>query len=484
MSITAVLTTNKRMEFVGNPIRFDASGSTGDIITYVYDFDDVYPITTSATSADYSYVYYGERTPSLTVFSTSASNSSQLPYPIVINPHPYISLNGNLAIYSPIQFTDSSSPYYVPDTIDQATFDFGDGSPVVSGAPFDIFTHTYSAVGNFNATLAVYDISGNSSYDSRIITIFGGSAYSYEQDYISLCGPELRRFGECKSINLTRFLPDYLQETDVFTLTEFFENYLNEMYSGLCGFQMQQTQINASATKLTFSASTQNLSTDPRISILEKIKRLADLHDPDLIDIDYIQFFAKYLGYNVEISRNEIGGFGSFDTSTTVCSASDNEKYLRFMVSNLPNWYKIKTTNDMISVMLYSFGLIGNIAQYYTKPIAQGGYDQNLVNWKLDDDNNLATIPKDWFPTPHYSVKVDIDKSIGDNPDASNILNILMTEGDKIIRAMESVRPINDVFHNLTAITTEYIDVWAGAITRLSRYMRIESDGPADWWVV
>jgi hypothetical protein len=313
--------------------------------------------------------------------------------------------------------------------------------------------------------------------------MLAGSASDYEQNYISMCGPESRRFGDGKLINLTRFLPDYLQETDIFTLTKFFEDYLNTMYSGLCGYQIQQTQLNASASELTFITPSQNLSADPRISILEKIKRLADLHDPDLIDIEYIQFFAKYLGYNVEITRNEIGGFGSFETSATICSASENEKYLRFMVSNLPNWYKIKTTNDMIRIMLYSFGLVGDIVQYYTKPVAQGGYDQNLLNWKPDDNGDLTEIPNDWFPTPHYAVKIDIDQSIKDTPDATNLLTILMTEGDKIIRAMESVRPINDVFHNLMAITTEYADVWVEAITRFSRYILVDPDGYADYWV-
>ena len=312
MALNAVLTTDKSMEFVGNPIKFDASGSTPavDIITYVFEPDDITPIAMSATSADYSYVNYGIRTPSLTVYSSSASNTCQLPYPLTINPHPDISFSGTFSLYHPVQFTDANGPYYTPDTINHAIFDFGDGSSTVSGAPTDIYTHSYSAVGSFNTFLTVYDTSGNNSYDSKIITMLAGSASDYEQNYISMCGPESRRFGDGKLINLTRFLPDYLQETDIFTLTKFFEDYLNTMYSGLCGYQIQQTQLNASASELTFITPSQNLSADPRISILEKIKRLADLHDPDLIDIEYIQFFAKYLGYNVEITRNEIGGFG------------------------------------------------------------------------------------------------------------------------------------------------------------------------------
>jgi hypothetical protein len=406
-----------------------------------------------------------------------------MPGGITVNPHPHITISGVPAISSTLEFSDASGPYYVSGSLFQITFDYGDGSPQESGTPTNIFSHQFSAAGNYLITLMAMDTYGHTSYDTRTMSILAGNVCSTPKtDYISLCGPDNRRFGTCKSINLTNFLSDYLQETDVYYLVQFFENFLNTMYSGLCGFQTIQTQINASASELAFTTPTQNMSADPRISILEKIKRLTDLHDPDLIDIEYIQFFAKYLGYNVEISRGEIGGFGTFETSASVCSASENDAYLRFMVSNLPNWYKIKTTRNMIKVMLYSFGLIGDIVQYYTKPVAQGGYDRNFVNFKPDDNDDLATISDDWFPTPHYAVKIDIDKSIQDNPDVYNILNILMTTGDKIIRAIESVRPINDVFHNLMAITTEYIDIWVGAQTRFSRYIRVDPEGDADWW--
>lgn len=481
----ALFVVNKYTEFVGNPIRFDASGSTGPITIYEWDTDDgAVPIfATSAASADYSYQNYGLRLPSLTVWETSASNTYTLPVGITVNPHPHISISGVPAVNSAINFTDTSGPYYINGSVPMIAFNYGDGSLQVSGAPTDIFSHQFSAAGNYQISLSAIDTESNISIDTRTISILVGDICKTKPEYVSLCGPDNRRFGSCKSINLTNFLSDYLQETDVYDLVKFFEDFLNTMYSGLCGFQTVETNLNASATQLAFSTPAQNLSTDPRISILEKIKRLTELHDPDLIDIEYIQFFAKYLGYNVEISRGEIGGFGSFETSATVCSASENEKYLRFMVANLPNWYKIKTTRDMIKVMLYSFGLVGDIIQYYTKPIAQGGYDRNFVNWKPDDNDDLATIPNNWFPTPHFSVKIDLDRSIEENPDVYNILNILMNTGDKIIRAIESVRPINTIFHNLTAITTEYIDIWVGAQTRFSRYIHVDPDGYADWWV-
>ena len=37
----------------------------------------------------------------------------------------------------------------------------------------------------------------------------------------------------------------------------------------------------------------------------------------------------------------------------------NEDKYLRFIISNLPTWYKIKTTRNSIRIMLFSFGIIG-----------------------------------------------------------------------------------------------------------------------------
>ena len=484
MSIVALFTANKSLDFAGNPIAFNASGSTGPITSYAWNMDDVTPTEiTTVASAAHSYEHYGNRKPSLIVYNgLSASSEYFLPTDLTINPHPHIRLSGTPIVFNEVAFSDYNAIYYTPGTIDRLWMNFGDGSPVTSGGTTEIFYHTYSATGAVDLYLSAVDISGNSSVDHRPITILMGSDTSEVSGYISLCGPDTKRLGPDRLINLTNFLPDYLQESETYDLVKFYEDFLNEMYSGINGMVMTETQINASASELRFSIPDENLTADPRISILGKIARLAELHDPELIDIDFIQFFAKYLGYNIAINRTEIGGFGTFDVGETECSAASQEKYIRFVVSNLPNWYKIKTTKNLVQIMLYSFGLIADIAQYYTKPISQGGYDQNMVNWTLDENDDLEHIPDDWFPTPHYTVKIDIDKSIEDDPDNAQILNIIMQQGDRIIRAIESVRPINTVFHGLMAKTTEKMDAYIGAQTRFSRYIRIDSDGPADFW--
>lgn len=486
---TAIFTAFKTVNFIGNPINFNASASypTSAITSYVWDFDDGgSPIVTSASSTVHSYENYGIRYPSLVVYEgTSASAPYLLPDGVSILPHPVIALSGIPKVNSTLALYDANGPYYVPDTIAIEYIDFGDGSPIESGNESDIYYHSYSAEGTYTVSLSAIGSGGNASVDTVELKMIIGTLSFSADDYIAICGPVgAKRIGPSKTINLTNFLPEYLQETDIFDLTEFFEKFLNDMYAGESGYLYNETVSaeDANVSTITYTAP-DNISADtPTYSILEKIKRLTELHDIDLIDADYIQFFAKYLGYNVDINRNEIGGFGSFDIGSTVCSASDSERYLRFVVSELPHWYKIKTTRDMVRVILYSFGLIGDIMQYYTKPISQGGYDENFVFWKPDLDDKLTGIPADWFPTPHYSIKVDLDANFEQSQDTANILNLLMTQGDKMIRAIESIRPINTVFHNLGLLTTEYGDISMGAETRFLRYLRIDPDGPADWW--
>lgn len=492
---TAIFTAFKTRDFVGNTIHFNASASypTSAITTYQWEFDDGGAVfLTSAFTAEHAYSNYGIRHPSLIVYEgISASTQYYLPDGISINPHPSIQISGIPAAGSELSFIDASGPYYDTGIISIEKMNFGDGSPTENGTPTTPFFHTYSADGTYTVSLSAYGISGSIAVDTVDIIMLIGVVSAEKDDYITLCGGmKSNRTGPGKLINLTNFLPEYLQNSDVFELTKFFEDYLNEMYSGYTGYIYNEevSAGNPDIATISYSATPSINETDPRISILEKVKRLTELHDINLIDSEYIQFFAKYLGYNVEINRNEIGGFGEFGSTSAVCSNADSERYLRFVVSELPHWYKIKTTEDMIRVMLYSFGLVADIIQYYTKPYTNvsgdsRGYDENFMNWKLDDTDQLSTIQDDWFPTPHFAVKVDLDKTVATNMNNQDLLVTLSEQGDKIIKAIESVRPLNTVFHRLSVKTTEYGDIYADAQSRLSWYMRIDHDGYSDWWV-
>lgn len=207
-----------------------------------------------------------------------------------------------------------------------------------------------------------------------------------------------------------------------------------------------------------------------KISILEKINRLSELQDPELIDLEYIQFFAKNLGYSIDISRNDIAGdaFGNLGVlDNTATNLADQRKYLRFVIQNLPNWYKIKTTKNCVSIMLYSFGLIGDLVEMYTKD-----YSNNKLNWNMND---VAHLDNSWYPTSHFTIMIDIDNSV-------NIVNDINNK-NSVIAAIESVKPINTVFENLSGKMMRYAKLYVQGLTRISKHIRIEdTQFSSDYW--
>ena len=86
-------------------------------------------------------------------------------------------------------------------------------------------------------------------------------------------------------INLRNFLPNSYDETDVSEFIGFFEDFLNNDI---------------------YSHKTDGEATRTSVSILKKIELLDTLKDPYLIDEEYINFFAKQLGYNITYSRDDI----------------------------------------------------------------------------------------------------------------------------------------------------------------------------------
>lgn len=371
-----------------------------------------------------------------------------------------------------------------------------DGSTTVN--PTTDTTYTLSAWADFGG------VSADTSVTMLTIT---GDNCATKDDYIQICGlRDPARFGLNRYINLTEYVPQYLQGSETETFVKFFEDFLNIMYDGFNGLVVSSTELpitrdvpddndkyytyteSVSSTSVTAMTSAddvdridyetssgpveENLSIplldgelySQKISILEKIYRLTELQDPDLIDIEYIQFFAKNLGYDVNINRAEIGtNLGELtnqaaSATSGVCDDYDRDKYLRFVVRNLPTWYKIKTTKNAIKVMLFSFGLIGDLVTYYSND-----YDQN---WKLDSQDDLVNIPDNYYPTPHFNVQIDLDDSI-------NAISLDWDRRRKVINGIESIRPLNTVFERLSGYADRNITVRMSVNTRFRTNMVI-----------
>lgn len=424
-----------------------------------------------------------------------------------------------------------------------------------------------SATSNITYNISAYDDSGceRTAIANAFISLGSISACKVKSDYVNLFGPEEIRYGECREINLTNFLPEYLTDSDTKSITEIFEDYLNQMYVGDCGYRLDSESLDVTAcdvSSCSFSAINNDYSFDTYtsasvsstivstptsnvekifitntcydacsgtsgISILEKIYRLTELFDPDLIPIDLIQFYAENLGYNVGLNRENIG-VDFAGTSEEI----NQRKYLRFMVRNLPTWYTVKTTRNSIRMMLYTFGLIGDFIYYFTSDyldpntsvtdidkelegliITDGmtykeiheikcnvagilklkndmiKYKETIQqlqmgvnkNWELTSFNpvstkeDITTIPDDFFSSPHFRLWFDIDASLGNFS--------FEIEKQRAIRdAVMAVKPINTVFEGVTGYIQRIVNMYVQPYVRIRGHIKLHSDGYADNW--
>ena len=304
----------------------------------------------------------------------------------------------------------------------------------------------------------------------------------------------LRNASTGKQIHLKEFLPSHLEQSDVGDFIDFFEVFLNTLYYNEVSarginddFTIDSNGVHtyyatcatASGDYIT-SADTSFggtsavpikyvITSADTVSILEKAKRITELHNPDLVDIEYIQRLANLMGYKVGIDKTNIS---DINLGINAQTEEDINSYLRFVISNLPNWYKIKTTRDSVKVLLYSFGIIGDIVYKWTSDNitsanpTTGGYGNNETLWEeripgLSADTAMRNIPENYFPTPHFSLKIDASTS----PPAwfSNI--------DKIIESIESIRPINNVMRWISVYFAQTFD---GLYVRMDSYDRIK----------
>lgn len=259
---------------------------------------------------------------------------------------------------------------------------------------------------------------------------------------IELCSPTdpYRLVDTNRLINLKTMLPTYLKETEVEEITGFFQDFLNTLYDDRI--------YSTSATPYAIENRT-------KIGLLEKIHRLSETHDPEYVDIEFIQMLASTLGYDVDLNSAELGVLQGQDPND-VCVQEDMNRYLRFVVQNLPNWYKLKTTRDSIRIVLYSFGLVGDLITLWTK-----NYSTNDEDWLFFKDgiDDISTIPSDYFPTPHFAITIKINES-----------SIINEETRKsLIKAINSIRPVNTVFDSILGYAKEDLTMYT-SLSFVSKY--------------
>ena len=167
-------------------VAFDSSGSTDpddSVASVSWDFGDGSPVSTEAAPT-HVYTAIGTYTATLTVTDeygatddttvTITANANQAPVAVAASDV----TSGLAPLAVAFDGTGSTDPDDLgganADPIVSYEWDFGDGSPAVSGATA---SHTYAAAGDYTATLTVTDGSGATGTDTVTVSVLETSVY-------------------------------------------------------------------------------------------------------------------------------------------------------------------------------------------------------------------------------------------------------------------------------------------------------------------
>lgn len=138
----------------------DASNGNGGVIdTWQWSFGDTPPGTSTQQSPSYTYTAggsYSVRLRTITAEGCYDDSTKVLTFSGV--PEAGFSANDTACINTAQTFTDTSK--VASGTITQWVWNFGDGSPAVTATTNAAQTHTYTAAGNYTATLTVTTSTG------------------------------------------------------------------------------------------------------------------------------------------------------------------------------------------------------------------------------------------------------------------------------------------------------------------------------------
>lgn len=148
----------------------NASGSTDNkaVVSFIFDFDDGNSTTASTSVLSHSFLQNGSFSVSLTAVDAAGLNSTAA-QTVTVNDLPPVAsftvTNGTPSEDQQISFNSTSRS--IADTLDAASWNFGDGS----FAQGDAVNHTFTANGTFLVVLTVNETDGSFSSSSKNITV-------------------------------------------------------------------------------------------------------------------------------------------------------------------------------------------------------------------------------------------------------------------------------------------------------------------------
>ena len=175
--------------------------------------------------------------------------------------------------------------------------------------------------------------------------------------------------------------------------------------------------------------------------LAERIERLAYLRDPEVLDIDLIEYLARFMGYDITPLADDIRSSNIYKNST------ERENAIRETLAHLPQFYALNGTKPGINMLMATFGLIGELVTMWTSTDDPYGklVRQDEVGKYIDADRASGKTTNSWVPTPH--VMLDIIEN--DN------YNSILLGNEELVRMKEQIRrckPINVVFDGIRVV--------------------------------
>lgn len=215
------------------------------------------------------------------------------------------------------------------------------------------------------------------------------------------CGPWIYE-DDGRKYNIVNYVPKCLRNTDFYDFIEFFQLYLNTMY---------------------ISYENKNIST------LEKIARINNFNDIDLIENNMLLHYEKQFGNEIIFNKETIKKVDSIISNNNLDSVDENNIYniIKYVLGQLPNYNQYKGTNKGMTAAIKMFGFVCKIINLWCK---------------IEDDNDILVEEDrldsfaDYFMTSRFNIEFN---------SSTNSIDGFKDNLDFFISLIKNIKPITKI---------------------------------------